>query len=111
MSKERARRREAREAEAAVKAAARERANAKAARSRARKAAWSARLGPLAPGGRPGQQTGILAARRRLRLNLIVTFLVLVQGAVWIIREDWQASLAALVVSLLAFPVIAAFVL
>lgn len=111
MSKERARRREERTAEAAVKAAARDRANQKAARGRARKAAWRARLGPLAPGGRPGQQTGILAARRRLRLNLIVTFLVLVQAVVWIVREDWQSSLAAFVVSALAFPVIAAFAL
>lgn len=111
MSKERARRREAREAEAVVKAAAREQALQRAARSRARKAVWTARLGPFAPGGRPGQQTGILAARRRLRLNLIVTFLILVQAVVWIVREDWKSSLAALVVSALAFPVIAVFAL
>ena len=111
MSKERARRREEREAQAAARVAAHEQTLQKAARSRARKATWSSRLGPLAPGGRPGQQTGILAARRRLRLNLIVTALILVQAVVWIAREDWKSSLAALVVSALAFPVIVAFAL
>lgn len=111
MSKERARRREEREAAAAAQAAVRERANQKAARRRARKVAWQRRIGPLAPGGRRGQQTGILAVRRRLRLNLIITALVLVQAAVWFVREDWKSSLAALVVSALAFPVIVAFAL
>lgn len=110
MSKERARRREARQAEAAVRAEARARSEQKAARKRARKEAWTARLAWFGASSR-GQQTGILAARRRLRLNLIVTFLVLVQLAVWFVREEWQSSLAALVVSALAFPVIAAFAL
>lgn len=110
MSKERARRREEREAEAAVRAEQRARAEQKAARSRARRETWTARFAWLG-GSRPGQQTGILAAKRRLRLNLVVTFLVLVQVVVWFVREDWRASLAALVVSALAFPVIAAFAL
>ncbi|MCX6397812.1 MAG: hypothetical protein NTV23_15100 [Propionibacteriales bacterium] len=110
MSKERARRREEREAVAAANAVARERSSRKAARSRARKAAWTARFAWLGA-SRPGQQTGILAARRRLRLNLVVTFLILVQAVVWITREDWKSSLAALVVSALAFPVIVAFAL
>lgn len=111
MSKERARRREQREAEALARAQARAKAEEKAARRRRVKATWSRRLAALTPGGRPGQQTGVLAARRRFRLNVIVTFLVLVQVIIWILREDWQASLAALVVSAIAFPVIAAFAL
>jgi hypothetical protein len=65
-------------------------------------------LGPGAPAGRP---TGVLARRRRTRLNLIVIGLVLVQVIVWMARPDWAARLAALVIALLAFPVIAAFAL
>jgi len=110
VSKERAKRREEREAAATVKAQQRARTEQKAARRRARREAWTARFAWLGT-NRPGQQTGILAARRRLRLNVIVVFLVLVQAVVWFVREDWRASLAALVVSALAFPVIAAFAL
>lgn len=111
MSKERARRREARQAQAAAEAAQRSKAEQQAARARARKATWKARLGPLMPGPRPGKQTGVLAARRRLRFNLILVFLFLIQVAVWVARPDWQARLAGVVVCALAFPVIAAFTL
>lgn len=116
MSKERARRREQREAEAQVRAQARARAEEKAARRRRLKESWGQRLDVVRPGflrsgGRPGQQTGILAARRRFRINVIISFLILVQAVLWILNEDWQANLAALVVSALAFPVIVAFAL
>jgi len=111
VSKERARRREAREREAAERSEARAAANARAARRRERRAAWSRRLSVLTPGGPTGQPTGILARRRRIRLNLIVSALVLLHVLVWIARPDWAARLAALVVALLAFPVIAAFAL
>ena len=115
MSKERARRREVREREAAIRAEARARDLEREARLRARRNAVRRRLrpvlGPLLPGGSTGRQTGILAQRRRVRLNLILTSLVMVQVIVWVVSSDWQARLGALIVSLLAFPVIAAFAL
>jgi hypothetical protein len=111
MSKERARRRVARSAEALVRAEARRVADAKAARGRARKAAWQRRLGPFAAGTPAGQQAGIIATRRRTRLRLIITALVFAQILTWIIRPDWPARLAAIVIAVIAFPVIAAFAL
>lgn len=111
MSKERAQRREIREREAAVRAEARAAADARATRRRERRAVWSRRLAMLTPGGPTGQPTGILARRRRTRLNLIFASLLLVQVVVWVVRPDWQARLGALVISLLVFPVIAAFTL
>ncbi len=111
MSKDRARRRQLREREAAERAAARTVAAERAARRRERRTAWARRFSWLTPGRRTGQQTGILARRRRTRLNLVFAFLLLVQVIVWVVRPDWQARLGALVISLLAFPVIAAFAL
>lgn len=111
MSKDRARRRELREAEAAVRAEARRATDARAARQRARTATWQRRLGPLGSAARPGQQIGILASRRRTRLRLIGTALIFAQILTWLVRPDWQARLAALVVAVIAFPVIAAFAL
>jgi hypothetical protein len=107
MSKDRARRREAREREAAIRTAARAAEAERAARRRALKNAVRRRLVPLTT----GRQTGVLARRRRARLNLIVALLVFSQVLVWIVRPDWQARLAALLIALLAFPVIAAFTL
>lgn len=109
MSKERARRREARERQAAEHAEAQASAAVKAARQRRRRAFWERRMAVLSSGS--GQPTGILARRRRTRLNLIVIALFLTQVVVWIARPDWAARLAALVITLLAFPVIAAFAL
>ena len=43
--------------------------------------------------------------------GLIVAALLFVQVVVWVVRPDWQARLAALLVAALAFPVIAAFTL
>ena len=107
MSKERARRREAREREAAVRAADVRRQAQRAARRRDRKAALRRRLVPWTT----GRQTGVLARRRRARLNLVVASLLFVQVVVWFVRPDWQARLAALLIAALAFPVIAAFTL
>jgi hypothetical protein len=107
MSKERARRREAREREAAIRRAARAAEVERTARRRARKAALRRRLVPLTT----GRQTGVLARRRRTRLNLVLVALLFVQVVVWVVRPDWQARLAALLVAALAFPVIAAFTL
>ena len=107
MSKDRARRREARLREAAIRTAARAAQAERAARRRARKEALRRRLVPLTT----GRQTGVLARRRRSRLNFVFVALLLVQVVVWVIRPDWQARLAALLVSALAFPIIAAFTL
>jgi Flp pilus assembly protein TadB len=107
MSKERARRREAREQEAAARAAAQSVRRERDARRRARKAALQRRLVPLTT----GRQTGVLARRRRTRLNLVLATLLFVQVVVWVVRPDWQARLTALILAALAFPVIAAFTL
>lgn len=107
MSKERARRREEREREAAIRRAAQVRAAERAARQRARRDALRRRMLPLTT----GRQTGVLARRRRTRLNLVLAALLFAQVVVWVVRPDWQARLAALLVAALAFPVIAAFTL
>jgi type II secretory pathway pseudopilin PulG len=107
MSKDRARRREAREAEAAVLRARRERQRQRDARRRGRRAALRKWLTPLTT----GRQTGVLAQRRRTRLNLVVASLLFIQVVVWIVRPDWPARLTALIIAALAFPVIAAFTL
>ena len=107
MSKERARRREAREREAATRIAARAVQAERDARRRARKAAFRRRLLPLTT----GRQTGPLARRRRARLNLVIASLLLVQVLVWVVRPDWQARFAAVLIAAIAFPVIAAFTL
>ena len=107
MSKERARRREAREREAASRHAAHQRATERIARRRRRRELLRRWLLPLTT----GRQTGVLARRRRTRLNLVVAALLFAQVVVWVVRPDWQARLAALLVAALAFPVIAAFTL
>ena len=111
MSKERAQRREAREQEAAAREARRAVVVEREARRRARRTSVRRLLGPLRPGRPNGRPTGVLEARRRTRMNLIFASLLLIQVVVWIARPDWQARLAALVVAILAFPVIAAFAL
>ena len=107
MSKERARRREARKREAASRHAAHQRATERIARRRRRRELLRRWLLPLTT----GRQTGVLARRRRTRLNLVVAALLFAQVVVWVVRPDWQARLAALLVAALAFPVIAAFTL
>lgn len=106
MSKERAQRRAQREHEAALRTAARaseqERRERQAARKRAFKAATTDRV-RLSPVGR---DTGALARKRRMRNTMLVVVLVCLNILVWVVRPDWQARLAALVVSALAFPVL-----
>jgi hypothetical protein len=110
MSKERARRREVREAEAAERAASRAEADAKAARARARKAARDARLRRLGV-VTTGRQTGVLAERRRARIRVIVALLLFAQIIVWLVRPDWQARFGALVISVFVFLVASIFAL
>ncbi len=108
MSKERARRRAEREHEAALKAAARaaeqERRERRAARAdavRRRDDRPDAAADPHRA-GRPGRWRGAGGCRRSLVLALLVALNVLV----WVLRPDWAARLAALVVSVLAAPVL-----
>ncbi len=111
MSKERARRRAEREREAAMRQAARaseqERRERLAARKRALRRATTDRLRRRTPVGRP---TGVLAQRRRTRTTLLVLALLVANLVVWVVRPDWPARLAAVVVTVLAFPVLRLFV-
>jgi hypothetical protein len=105
MSKERAKRRAAREHEAALRAAARasdqERRERQAARRRAIRATTGRiRLAPV------GRDTGALARRRRTRTTMLVVVLVCLNILVWVVRPDWAARLGALVLTVLAFPVL-----
>jgi len=112
MSKERARRRTARQHEAALRAAARaaeaERRERRRARGRALRRATTDRLPGRTPVGRP---TGTLARRRRTRVSLLLATLVAVNVLVWFLRQDWAGRLAVLVVTILAAPVLAALTL
>jgi Flp pilus assembly protein TadB len=109
MSKERARRRAEREREAAIKAAARaaeaERRERRDSRRQAVRRVTTDRLPRLRPVGR---DTGTLARRRRVRRGLLLALLLAVNILVWVLRPDWEARLAAAVVSVLAAPVLAA---
>jgi hypothetical protein len=111
VSKERARRREAREADAAARQAAREAEAARRARRQSLVAPVLTPLRRLRLALSTGRPTGRLADRRRTRLRLLVVGLLLVQVLVWLVRPDWQARLAAAVLALFCFPVIAAFTL
>lgn len=112
MSRERARRRAAREHEAALKAFARaaevERRERRTARNRALRRATTGRLPSRSPRGRP---TGTLARRRRAQTSLLLAALLALNVLVWFVRPDWESRLAALVVSLLAAPVLATLLL
>ena len=107
MSKERARRRAAREHEAALRTAARaaeqERRERRTARG-GRRAAGDHRPAPAAHPDRP--PTGTLARRRRVQTSLVLALVVALNVLVWVVRPDGATRFAALVVSLLAAPVL-----
>jgi Flp pilus assembly protein TadB len=107
MSNERARRRAAREHEAALKAAARaaeqERRERRAARGRAVRRLTTDRLPRVT---RTKRATGTLAHRRRVETSLVLALLVALNVLVWVVSSDWAARLAAFVVSVLAAPVL-----
>jgi hypothetical protein len=101
MSKERARRREEREREAAVITAAR----ASAAEKRERRDARRRSLGSRLP--RPRRHTpGVLAARRRRQSGATIAMLVVLNLLVWVVFPEWPARVMALIISLLAAPVL-----
>ena len=101
MSKERARRRAEREREAAVLAAARAAEAERRERRDARLRTVTSRL----PKRRRGP-AGILAERRRKQNGALVAVLLGINVLVWIFSDDWALRLAALVVSVLAAPVL-----
>ncbi len=105
MSKQRSKRRTGREREAAIRAAARARAEERRERTAARKKPRRSVLKPR------GGQTGVLARRRRVRSWLLVGFLLAVQVVVWVIWPEWEARLAALVLTVLVAPLLAGILL
>ena len=101
VSKERARRREAREREAAVLAAARASSVERRERSDAR------RRSPRSPRlPRRSRPTGILAARRRRQLGGLAAGLLALNALVWLTFPDWPMRMMVLIVSLLVAPVL-----
>jgi hypothetical protein len=101
VSKERARRRAKRQREAAVLAAARAADAERRERRDARVRAVTARL-PRPP-KRP---TGLLAQRRRRQNGVLLAVLAAGNVLVWVFVGDWAVRLAAVVLSLLAAPVL-----
>jgi hypothetical protein len=101
MSKERARRREARVREAAIVTAARAAEAERRERSRARQRALKSRL-PR----RHSRQTGVLAQRRRRQVGVVIALLVGLNLLVFVIFPDWPIRSLVLCVSLLAAPVL-----
>jgi hypothetical protein len=109
VSKERARRRAEREAEAARRAALRQRRVATLARRRARRERL---LGWLPRRRRGGTgRPSLLAAKRRRRIGLLALGFLLVQFLVWVSTPDWGVRVGVLVVSVLAMPLAAALTL
>jgi hypothetical protein len=101
MSKERARRREDREREAAVIRAAR----AREAEKRERRTARSRALTGLVP-ARHSRQTGVLAQRRRRQSGATFAMLVALNVLVFVFFPEWSVRAMVLVVSALAAPVL-----
>jgi hypothetical protein len=61
---------------------------------------------PARSGGRP---TGLLAQRRAARRRGVAAALVFLNLVVWLVRPDWPARLSALLITLLALPLLLAF--
>jgi hypothetical protein len=101
MSKERARRREEREREAAIKQAAR----AREAERRERRSARTRALTGLVP-KRHSRQTGALAERRRRQVGVTIAVLAALNVLVWVFVAEWSVRALILAVSLLAAPVL-----
>ncbi len=100
MSKERARRRAEREAQAAIE---RERR----AREQARRARWRAVRNALAkPFRSPGEPRSALARHHRRQNGVLVAVLLSVNACVWLLWPSWLVRGSALVLSLLAWPLL-----
>lgn len=103
MSKERARRRAEREAEAERLAAVRVKQAEVAARRQARRNVAANLLPTMSR--RPGV-AGLLAAKRRRMLGLLAAGFFFVQFVCWVSTPDWGVRVAVLLVSLFALPVV-----
>ena len=101
MSKERARRREARQREAAIVAAAR----ASDAERRERRALRIRTARGRLPTQRP-RRPGILAQRRRRQVSITVASLLALNVLVWVVFPDWPMRTMVLILSLLGAPVL-----
>lgn len=98
MSRDRARRRAQRQAAAAAQRERRERA-------RRRRAALNRLVPRLRP--RPRRRaSGALAARRRRQDGALLGVLVAAHAALWLLTDRWAWRLGALVVTVLAWPVL-----
>lgn len=105
MSKERAVRRAAREAELIEQRGRRERARAEEARRVARRATFGGAV--PRPMKRFSGSTSALAARRRRRVGLLAVGFVVVQVLTWAWTPDWGVRVAVIIASLFAIPVVA----
>ena len=83
---------------AAARAAEQERRERRA----ARKKAITRRL----PKWGTGRQTGILARRRRSQRAFLISLLVVLNVLLWFVRDEWSIRLGAVVLSILAAPVL-----
>ncbi|NHC12247.1 hypothetical protein [Motilibacter deserti] len=101
---ERARRRALLEAERAR--ATRER-ELREARSRKRRTALTRARAKLPRRTRVGRPTGPRARRRRVQTLSLIALLVLAQGAVWLSTSDWLLRAGALLLAVVAAPVLA----
>jgi hypothetical protein len=59
--------------------------------------------------GQVGRPAGTLARRERARTRLLLLALLVTNMLLWFVRPDWEARLAAGVLSVLAFPVLRLF--
>jgi hypothetical protein len=109
VSKERAIRRAAREAEREKRAAQRTRVEAARARRRDRAARWRRRLAWLPGVGAPrwSKSTGPLATKRRRIWGFVAFCFLVVQFLTWMVTPSWGMRAAVLVVSIFAFPLAA----
>ncbi len=104
MSKERARRRAEREAEAERAAGLRARQAEVAAKRQTRRDVVARAVPAWRPRSGPG---GLLVAKRRRMLGLLAVGFFFVQFVCWVSTPDWGVRSAVLLVSLFALPVVA----
>jgi hypothetical protein len=104
MSKERARRRAEREAEAVRLETVRAAKAAREAGRQRRSARLRAKLRPLLPN--PSRPDGPLARRRRVQNRAVFALFLAVQGAAWLIGLSGTARFGVFALSLLITPVV-----
>jgi hypothetical protein len=58
------------------------------------------------PGRRVGRPSGSLARRRRHQHRITLLILLVLVALAFVVRPDWSARVAAVVVAVLAYPVL-----